>query len=115
LESGFSTGSLAMLDLLRSLSLGSGAIVVGLCSAVSAVFLARIQTSSLRWLLLVATPILLSFVLYWSPVWFGANPSEYSVWSLLGIGAWSFAGLLVSVIVGLIVTKYRNKLRPQHG
>ena len=104
-----------MRDLLQSLSLWSGALVVGLCSAVFAFFLARVHSVALRWLLLVTTPFAFSYSLYWSPVWLGANASEYSAWALVAIVPWYLAGLLLSVFVGLIVIKSRQKRTPQHG
>jgi hypothetical protein len=34
-------------------------------------------------------------------VWFGADPSEYGAWVLIGVGAWFLAGFVPSIILVL--------------
>jgi len=98
-----------MLNLLHSLSLESGAIIVGVCSALFAIFLARIASPVFRWFLLLSTPCVLAYILYWSPVWLGADPSEYSSWSMVCIVPWSILGAILSIIVANIVLKSLRK------
>ena len=88
-----------MLDLLQSLSIESGALIIACASAVCAIVWARIALWSLKWSLALGTPAVLSYVLYWSPVWLGANPSEYSGWAPLLISTWFTAGVIPSVVV----------------
>jgi hypothetical protein len=41
----------------------------------------------------------LSICIYWSPVWLGADPSQYSAWALIGIGVPFIAGALTSTLI----------------
>jgi hypothetical protein len=40
----------------------------------------------------VIVPFSLAYCLYWLPVWLGAEPSEFSAWAILFVGAWFLAG-----------------------
>jgi hypothetical protein len=105
---------LSMLNLLRSLSLETGAVVIMAASAVIGAGLSRITNTILRRILASSVPLVLAYSLYWSPVWLGADPSEYSSWAPLFILPWFLAGLLASItLVYLINRKHRvvNKLK----
>ena len=104
-----------MLDLLRSLSLESGAAVIVLLSGLCALALGRIRPTVYRWLALVAAPLVLAFSLYWLPVWLGANASEYSSWAGLFIGPWFLLGAIFSVFVGHVVAKLRSGNGERNG
>ena len=97
-----------MLNLLHSISMGSGALIIGLCSALLAVFLARIPKPALRWVLLLAMPYVFAHSLYWAPVWLGAHPSEYSAWALAVVGFWYIVGAILSVFVAKIILKSKR-------
>ena len=104
-----------MLALLRSLSMESGALIVALCSAVFAVFFVRIPGTAVRWLLLLVTPFALACALYWSPVWLGAESSEYSAWALALIIPWYVLGAVVSIFVAYVVSRTRRKATSENG
>jgi hypothetical protein len=99
---------LAMLNFFHSLSLESGALLVGLCSAAFAVLWAQIHVTTVRWLLVLGAPFVFSYCLYWAPVWLGANPSEYSSWVLAFIVPWYLIGTFLSVVVSHVIKKVRK-------
>ena len=76
-----SRNGLAMLDLIESLSLKSGALVVAMASVVLAAGSAQVRSSQVRWVLALIGPLLVPYSLYWSPVWLGASSLEYQVWA----------------------------------
>ena len=89
-----------MKELLESLSLGPGAVVVAVCSAALAWPLYRVRPVILRWLGAVAVPFALAYGLYWSPVWLGSSDiAQYSAWQFLVVGVWFLAGVTASVVV----------------
>ena len=94
---------------LESLSLSSGAALIAVCSAVLVWPLCHVRPVVFRWLGTVAVPLILASCLYWLPVWLGANPSEYSSWEFLIVGAWFLAGAIPSVAVVLILGQHRAK------
>jgi len=97
-----------MKDLIQSLSLGSGAAVVAVCSALLAWPLRYVRAAFFRWLSAVALPFVLAYGLYWSPVWFfRADPSEYFSWAGLFIIPWFLAGVVSSVAVVLVFGRRR--------
>lgn len=96
-----------MKNLLESLSLGSGAAIVAVASVLLASIWHWVAKGKATWLVALLLPFLLSFSLYWSPVWLGANPSEYSSWELLFVGAWFLAGAVPSVLMVLIFRRHR--------
>jgi hypothetical protein len=99
-----------MKDFLESLSLGTGAILAAILSAGLVWLLSSVCPAALRkvWLLLI--PFLVACCLYWSPVWLGADQSEYHVWVFLGVGAWFVAGLIPSAVIVLMLEKVPRKL-----
>ena len=94
---------------IESLSLGSGATLMAIGSALLVWPLCYVRPTILRWLGVVAVTLVLAYCLYWSPVWLGGNPSEYFSWAFLFIGAWFMAGAVPSAAVVLIVGKCRAK------
>jgi hypothetical protein len=89
-----------MKDIIESLSLGSGAVVVALCSAALAWFLSNVRVAVVRWLGCVVIPLALASVLYWLPVWLGSRDvAQHSTWSFLVVGLWFLAGLASSIVV----------------
>jgi hypothetical protein len=94
-------------DFLNSLSLGSGAAIVAVCSALLAWPLCYVRQAIFRWLGAVAVPFLLAYGLYWSPVWLGADPSEYFSWAFLFIGKWFLAGAVASLLVVIVFRRRR--------
>jgi len=101
-----------MLEAIESLSWISGTFLVSAISVVIALFTGRLRFTGLRWAAVVGAPVIVSYSLYWSPVWLGANPSEYSAWSLAFILPWSLVGVLVSVAVLIAVRQY---IKEKHG
>ena len=97
-----------MRQLIESLSLGSGAILVAILSLAIVWLLSSVAPKPLRTLWAVIVPFVLAYCLYWSPVWFGADPSEYGVWKFI-IGVWFFAGFFPSAVLVLILQKRRAK------
>ena|SRR3989442_144301 len=89
-----------MRELLNSLSLGSGAAVVAVCSAALAWPLCYVRSVTLRCLGAVVSPFALAYILYWSPVWLGSSDAaQYSAWQFLVVGVWFLAGVTASVVV----------------
>ena len=99
-----------MLDRLESLSLESGAVVVAIASGLFATVLAQVRFPGLRWTLALGTPLVISYSLYWSPVWLGASSVEYPTWAPLFIAPWYLAGVIVSTFV-----VYTMSRRITHG
>jgi hypothetical protein len=91
---------------IESLSLGSGAALIAVLSAVFAAAISRVRPASVRWLSVVIVPFVISFCLYWLPVWLGADGSEYSSWQFLVVGVWFLAGVIPSAVVIFIVGRY---------
>jgi hypothetical protein len=102
-----------MLQLIESLTWTSGFFVVAAMSAILALFTGRLQAVALRWLACVFLPVAISYCLYWSPVWLGADYSsgEHSTWSGVFVVPWSLVGILASAVVMLGV---RQHLRAKH-
>jgi hypothetical protein len=98
-----------MKQFFESLSLGSEIAIVAICSIVVVGFWCYFFQHWVVWLAAIIIPILLAYCIYWSPVWLGANPSEYSTWSFLGVGIPAFAGIISSLIVILIVRRFCTK------
>src|SRR5450432_2222602 len=100
-----------MKELLESLSLGSGAAVVVVCSVALAWPLCYVPSVFLRWLGGVAAPFALAYVLYWSPVWLGSDDvAQYSAWQFLVVGVWFLAGGVSSVSVVVVFGRHRARL-----
>src|SRR5579862_8104406 len=96
---------------IESLSLESGAILVAGLSVAVVWLLCRVFPFALRVLWALIVPFGLASSLYWLPVWFGADSSEYGVWAVGVIGAWFFAGFFPSAVLVLILQKRRAKRR----
>lgn len=97
-----------MKDLIESLGIGSGAIVVAvlslgvvwlLCSKVSVRFGAL-------WAVIV--PLVIAYSLYWSPVWLGDDPSEYGAWEFMIVPLF-FAGFFPSAVLVRFLQKRSAK------
>jgi hypothetical protein len=93
----------------QSLSLASASALVAVVSAVAAFLVARISSALARWCAAMLLPHVLSYCVYWMPVWLGADSSEYFSWEILGVGVPYLAGLVASVLVTLITTLYANR------
>jgi hypothetical protein len=96
---------LEMIDLLKSISLFSGALVIAIVSGVCAIAWARISLSQLKWGLAIGAPALFAYSLYWSPVWLGADSSEYWNFAPIIIGTWFTAGVIPSALVVHFLSK----------
>jgi hypothetical protein len=103
-----------MFDLVQSLTLPSGAVVVGLASALLAFVWVRLPTPTLRWLLALIVPLVISYSLYWLPVWRGVSSSEYSTWAPSFIAPWHAVGAVMSSLVVFVDTR-RQRRRTQQG
>jgi hypothetical protein len=100
---------------IKSLTLGSGAMVVGALSAMVALGTHWLKPPLLRWVALLAVPFLLAYALYWSPVWFGGGDrAQYAVWAPVCIGPWTLAGLVASVVVaGYLRRRFQEPPSPK--
>jgi hypothetical protein len=101
-----------MRSLVDSLSLVSGSVVVALISVALTVALARISRVILYPVWAVVVPLVISYCLYWLPVWLGNDPSEYGAWSGLVVGVWFVAGAVPSSVI-LFVLRKRRSLQPK--
>jgi hypothetical protein len=86
-------------ELLESISLLSGTVIVALLSAFAAIVFAFLERPVLRRFAAYGAPLIFAYVLYWMPVWLGANPSEYKAWSLVCIIPWASAGAFAAGLV----------------
>jgi hypothetical protein len=91
--------SARMKTFVESLSIWSGAILVALLSSGLVSLVCSVCPEPLRKFWAVIVPFVLASCLYWSPVWFGADPSEYHAWALVVIGPWFLAGALPSAAI----------------
>jgi len=90
----------------------SGALGVVLVSAILAFVWTRLRSTPLRWLLALSGPLVISYSLYWSPVWLGADSSEYSAWAPLFIVPWYRAGAAISsLVIYLVDWRQRRRMR----
>ena len=95
-----------MLDLLKSLSLLSGAAVMLAFSALLAWPLTKICSGGLRWLGMVAMPLILAVVLSSLPMWFGSeDTAQYLAWRPLVATGWFFAGFVGAVFTCLVLPR----------
>ena len=93
-------------DSIDSLSILSGAIVVAVVSA-AVVWALAVASPDLRKLWMVIIPLIIAFCLYWSPVWLGADSSEYRAWALVFIVPWFVAGVIPSAAIVRVLEKRR--------
>src|SRR5664279_5192383 len=96
--------------IIKSLSLGSGAMVVGALSAAVALATYWLKPLLLRWVALLSIPFMLAYSLYWSPVWFGGGDrAQYSAWALVCIDPWTLAGMFASLVVAGFLRRRFNE------
>lgn len=106
---GRSTLSLDVLDIFESLPLPATSLIVAVIAGAIVACLALTRLRFLRWVFALIVPFAVAYVLYWTPVWRGANSSEYSVWAVLVISIWSISGTVVCLlIVGHIGRRRRS-------
>jgi hypothetical protein len=97
-----------MRALVESLNMVTGPIVVAVLS-VGLVWLLCAKVSvrfGALWAVIV--PLVIAYSLYWSPVWFGADSSEYGVWEFI-IVPWFFAGFFPSAVLVRVLQRRRAK------
>jgi len=88
-----------MTRLIQSLSLGTGALLIAVVSSVSVWLLCRISPVQVWKVWVVLLPAVLTYCLYWSPVWLLGEPrSEYSVWQFVFYIPWFLAGAIPSAL-----------------
>lgn len=89
-----------MKEFLQSLSLGSGAVVVAICSAILAWPFSHVRRSAWRWICCLAVPLVIACLLYWAPVWFGSRDTDqYSAWWSLVVPIWFLSGVVSGAVV----------------
>lgn len=98
-----------MRTFVESLSLGSGAILVAVLSAGVVWLLSSVSPPTLRMLWIAVVPLIVAYCLYWSPVWLGADPSEYHAWAFVVVLPWFLAGAISSAVVVWIRHKRGSK------
>src|SRR5262245_28089597 len=98
-----------MLNLINSLSLATGAIVVAALSAFLALFWTRIRYKAWDWILALLTPLIIAVSLYRSPVWLGASSEEFDAWAFAFIVPWYVAGALPSFMIVLLARELRTR------
>jgi hypothetical protein len=93
-----------MRNIVESLNFFTGPIVIAVLSFGFVWLLC--SKASLRFgaLWAVVVPLIISYSLYWSPVWLGAEPGGYSTWEFI-IVPWFFAGFFPSAVLVLILQK----------
>jgi ABC-type branched-subunit amino acid transport system permease subunit len=99
-----------MLDWIESLSLLEGAIVLAVACALLAFFVfARIRRSAFAWACALVAPLVLAPLLYWTPVWNGADADEYRTWIAVVLVPWWVAGLVASCLTLALARRHRRK------
>jgi hypothetical protein len=98
-----------MKTLIDSLSLGSGALLIAVSSTGIVWLLHSVCAASLGKLWSAVVPFALAYCLYWSPVWLGADPSEYHAWALVFIVPWFLAGAIPSAAIVYMLNRRRAK------
>lgn len=106
-----------MRQLIEALSWSSGFFVVAAVSAVFALFTGRLQPAALRWSSCIIVPASVSYCLYWSPAWLGAeySVSEHSSWSGAFLFPWSLVGAFASIAVTICVNQHLKARHAQDG
>jgi len=93
------------------MSMLTAALIVAIASGLFAWAWARIRRTGVAWLLVLGTPFVLAYSLYWSPVWFGADPLEFRAWAGVFIAPWYLAGAISSVAAYLVARRqHRNRV-----
>jgi len=88
-------------------SLGSGALVVAILSAVICYLLTRNRSTKIKLMACLGLPFLIASVVYRLPA--GSDSAEYEAWELLFIVPWYLAGAISSVIFLIIMESIQNK------
>lgn len=88
------------------ISWASGFFIVAVVSIAIAFYAGRIEDIASRWSITIIAPIIISHCLYWSPVFFGADSSEYLAWYSFFVLPWSIVGILLSIVIVFIVRKF---------
>src|ERR1700690_1531547 len=97
-----------MKTLLESLSIGSGAVLIGTLSVGVVWLLCSVLPVALRWLWVAIVPFSLAYSIYWLPVWLGSNASEYGPWAFLCVGTWFLSGAIPSAVLVVVLRKRRT-------
>jgi Flp pilus assembly protein protease CpaA len=98
-----------MRQFVESLSLGSGAGIVAALSALLTWVLFKLPRGRAVWLLPLALPLLISYSLYWLPVWMGAGDvAQFGAWAVLSILPWYLVGACTSACVVLLLRSLRK-------
>ena len=92
--------------MVESLSLGSGAILIAVLSAIVVWLLCCFVPGASRSLWVYAIPFALSYSLYWLPAWLGSEASEFRAWQAVVITPWFLAGAISS---GFTVWIFRRR------
>ena len=100
-----------MREMLQSLSLTSGAIVLAAISGFVAYLTSGARNLKAGAIVGVLVSGVLSYSLYWAPVWLGANGAEYSSWALLVVAAWFIAGVAGAFAACFLLRWRRDHLR----
>jgi predicted membrane protein len=87
----------------EALPLSMTTLIVTCLSAAVALLWTPIRSRGLRWTLAFVSPFLIAWCVYWTPVWMGADPSEYGAWSGLFLAVWGFPATIASILVVLAV------------
>jgi len=78
----------------------SGTIAVVTCiSATFALACTRIRSRGVKWTFALIGPSVIAWCVYWTPVWMGAPPSEYSAWSGIFVAVWGVPATIASALV----------------
>ena len=97
-----------MLELIESLSLASGAVVVAVLSALTTLVCGVLWPARL-WLAVVLAPLVLTLGIYWYPVLRGAAPVlEYVAWAIALVIPWLVAGLMASGLTAILLRLWRR-------
>ncbi|HEX4001208.1 MAG TPA: hypothetical protein VHX36_01075 [Candidatus Acidoferrales bacterium] len=99
-----------MRNLIDSLSLSSGAALIAVVSTGMVWLLSSVFPKNFRLAWILVVPFGLAYSLYWSPVWLGASPDEYHVWSVLCIGTWFLAGAIPSAVLVWVLGRKKSSV-----
>lgn len=100
-----------MLDTFESLSLGATTAIVATISLLVVYLVLLIVRFRFIWLIIVVVPVILSYVIYWLPVWVNttAHSAEYEAFEPVLLGIWGGAGVVLSAIVVLFGRKLMGR------
>jgi len=98
-----------MVEKIDSLSLALAAAIIAAISAGLALIWARIRQKYWRRIVSLAVPFVLSYSLYWTPVWFGhGDRDSFAAWAPLFILPWFAAGAVSTVLTIFLIGKIRS-------